>query len=225
MPSKPSRRRESEEPRHHRSALWGLVMLMLPAAAFAQVEQRFRLQGTWSNPTDELREHYEEGDVFIEAEDAFGGRLAYEVLFGDRLGVELAAGTVRHDVAVEAELVGFPTSRLELGRIRVTPITASLLYHLAPHSKTDFYVGGGAAYVDYGDFELTIDNAGEKLSVDADLTYTLQAGLDLKLNERWRLTGNVQWIDTKARFSDDPDADDSLPISPVVVGAGVALRF
>lgn len=219
MQGKASRRDGCEEPRHAVAGIWVLLLAMLPAAAVAQVEHRFRIQGTWSNPTDELRDPDEGGDVVIEAEDAFGARLGYELLFRHHWGVELAAGTTRHDVAVEAG--GF---RVDLARLRVTPITASLLYHFTPQSKADFYLGGGAAYVDYGDFEFTGANLDDpdrtSFAVDADLTYTLQAGVDVRLNDRWGLGGNLQWIDTDAEIE-----DEALPISPLVVGAGVTLHF
>jgi outer membrane protein W len=205
-------------------AIWVATLALLPAGAAAQVEQRVRIQGTWSNPTDEFRERDVDGDFVIEAEDELGWRLGYEVLFRDHWGAELAASTTRHDIEGSG---GFAPS-LEFARIRITPITASLLYHFNPRGKADFFLGGGAAYVDYGDFELTFagldpddDNS---FSVEPDLTYTLQAGLDVKLTDRWAVTGNVQWIDTDAEF-DDEDGGDSLPISPVIVGAGVALRF
>jgi outer membrane protein len=201
-----------------------LMMAVLPAAAAAEVEQRFRIQGTWSNPTDEFRDPDEDGAVVIEAEDEIGGRIGYELLFGDRWGAELAVGTARHDVSVS----GVPGPRFDIGRIRVTPVTASLLYHFQPRGRVDFFLGGGAAYVDYGDFELTLPVSDPEdpssFAVKSDLTYTLQAGLDLKLNDRWGLTGNVQWIDTDAQFADDEE-EDELPIAPLVVGAGVALRF
>lgn len=202
------------------------MVAMLPAAAAAEVEHRFRIQGTWSNPTDEFREPDEDGDLVIEAEDELGGRIGYELLFRERWGVELAAGSTRHDVSASAS--GVFAQSFELARIRVTPITASLLYHFNPQGKADFFLGGGAAYVHYGDFELRTPFAdpddNNSFAVESDLTYTLQAGLDLKLNDLWGVTGNVQWIDTDAEFADDEDGD-KLPISPVIVGAGVALRF
>jgi outer membrane protein W len=205
-----------------------VVLGMIPDGAAAEVEQRFRIQGTWSSPTDRFRESDVDGDVVIEAEDAFGGRFAYEVLFADRWGAELAAGTARHDVSVEAEGAFFPSSGFDLGTIRVTPITASLLYHFDPHGKADFFFGGGAAWVDYGDFQLHgtfVDpDDDDSFPVDPDLTYTLQAGIDLRLGDRWGLTGNVQWTDTDAEL-DDADDGETLPISPIVVGGGVALRF
>jgi outer membrane protein W len=206
------------------AGVWILMLAMLPAAAAAEVEHRFRIQGTWSNPTDEFREPDEDGDAVLEAEDELGVRIGYELLFRERWGVELAAGTTRHDVSASYG----SSQRFELARIRVTPITASLLYHFNPRGKADFFLGGGAAYVHYGDFELSVpftdpdDN--NSFAVKSDLTYTLQAGLDLKLNDRWGLTGNVQWIDTDAEFADDEDGD-KLPIAPLIVGAGVALRF
>ena len=37
-------------------------------------------------------------------------------------------------------------------------------------------------------------------------------------------SGNARWIDTDVEFSDEEDGDE-LPIAPVIVGAGVAVRF
>ena len=225
MPSIASRRVGCAGPQRFVVAgAWILMLAMLPAAAAAQVEHRFRVQGTWSSATDEFREPDEDGDVVIEAEDEIGGRIGYELLFRDHWGVELAAGTTRHDVSVSSGFV----SGFEIASVRVTPLTASLLYHFNPGGRADFFLGGGAAYVDFGDFELSAPvsdpDDDTSFAVDTDLTYTLQAGLDLSLGDRWGLTGNVQWIDTDIQFADDQE-DDELPLAPVIVGAGVALSF
>jgi outer membrane protein W len=199
----------------------GALLALLPVAAGAQVEHRLRLQGTWSHPTDQFSEEDEDGDVEIAADDEVGIRLAYELLFSERWGVELAAGTSTHDVEVDAE--GPFGGQFTIGELRVTPVTASLLYHFAPQGRTDFYLGGGLAYVDYGDFDFVDggdDSPTPSAQVDADLTYTLQAGVDIELTEAWGLAGNVQWIDTDADIE-----DEALPFAPLVVGAGVALRF
>ncbi len=198
--------------------VWVLLLAMLPAVAVAQVEGRFRIQGTWSSPTDEFREPDEGGDLVTRADGAVGARLGYELLLAGRWGVELAAGTSRHDIGEGR--VGH--GRQDVATLRVTPMTASVLYHFTPQAKADFYLGGGAAYVRYGDIELTDPDVigSHSLAVDADLTYVLQAGVDVKLNDRWGLSGGLQWIDTKAKI-----AGQALPISPVVAGAGVALRF
>jgi outer membrane protein W len=195
--------------------IWVLLLALLPAVALAETEQRFRIQGTWSHPLDELHESDGGADFTLGADDAFGLRLGYELLFADHWGVELAAGSTRHDIRARYE-----DESVKVARLRLTPITASVLYHFTPHAKADFYLGGGAAYVRYGDYEITFLGDDASFDVDSDLTFALQTGVDVKLNDRWGLAGSLQWIDTDAKIE-----DDKLPVSPLQVGAGVVLRF
>jgi outer membrane protein W len=201
-----------------------VLLALVPVAAAAQTEHRIRVQGTWSTATDEAREADEDGDITIGLDDAVGGRLAYEVPFARRWGVELGVGTATHDVTLETGGESF-----EPAELRVAPLTASLLYHLTPGSRADFFVGGGLAYVDYGDYEITLGGSqGVSFPVDADLTYTLQAGIDGSIDERWGWTAGLQWIDAEADVRVENDGvteTETLPIAPLVAGAGLVFRF
>lgn len=186
-----------------------LLLVLLPATAMAQVENRLRLEGIWSNPTGDLTDQ----GVTLEADDAFGVQVAWEFLFTPSFGVEVAAATSEHEVTASGGGVS-----VDVGDLRVTPVTASLLYHFTPGATADFYVGGGAAYVNYGDVD---SNGFGTVEVDDDFTFTVQAGVDVSLGGAWGLTGGVQYIDTEA----EDEVGDALGIEPVIVSFGAVLRF
>lgn len=185
-----------------------LLLLLLPATAMAQVENRLRIQGIWSNPTGDLTDQ----GVTIEADDAFGAQVAWEFLFTPSFGLEIAAATSEHDVEGRLGNVS-----VDVGELRVTPVTASLLYHFTPGATADFYVGGGAAYVNYGDVKGDLGT----VEVDDDFTFTLQAGVDVSLGGAWGLTGGVKYIDTEA----EDETGEALGIEPVIVSFGAVFRF
>jgi outer membrane protein W len=188
-----------------------LLLALLPATtAMGQTENRIRLQGIWSSPTGDLQEE----ELTIEADEAFGARLAWEFLFGGRFGVELAAASSEHEVA---GTIG-PLS-VTVGDLRVTPVTASFLYHFTPGATADFYAGGGAAHVNFGDVDLE-DGSGS-FSVDHDFTFTVQAGVDLFRGEAWGLSGAVQYIAADA----EDETGETLGVEPVIVSLGAVVRF
>lgn len=193
-----------------------VISLLLPAVASAQDAGRFRIQGLWANPTGDLKED----DVTIEADDAYGIRFAWEFLWSERFGLELGAATSDHDLLATSEGI-----EMNVADTRMTPITATINLHFAPGAQADFYVGVGAAYVLYDDVTVKVpDEPAEKFSVDDELTWMVQVGLDVPVGDRFGLTFAVQYIDTEL---DAGSADDHtvVPIEPWVAAAGLLIHF
>lgn len=186
-----------------------LLLALLPSTARAQVENRVRLQGIISNPTGK----FAVGNLDLDAADAWGGQLAWEVLFAEKLGLELAAATANHDIKF-----GFGPATSKVGELRVTPTTASVLYQFRPDAGVDPYVGGGAAYVFYGD--VSSDDLGD-LRIDDDFTFTVQAGVDLRFGGAWGVSGGLKYVDTDAV----DETGEALPIDLVIISAGALFRF
>lgn len=196
-----------------RNLRWVVALLLLiPSLAFAQ-NQRIRVDFVRVSPTGDLTE---EG-VKLELDDANGARFGWEFLFSDQFGLELAVSSAKHDVVGSAGAL-----KLTIGDVKVRPVTASLLFHLTPEARADFYLGGGLAYVDYGDVRLEFPGEpAESFSVDADTTWMAQLGFDVPIGDAIGMTFGVVYIDTEAKAEDG----SALPVKPWIGRGGVLFRF
>lgn len=194
-----------------------LALALLGAApVLGQAGQRLRLQGLYVDPTADLTEDF----LTIEAEAAFGARVAWELLFTERIGLEVGLGTSEHDLA--ASIGEFD---LEVGSTRIVPLTASLLVHLTPASGADLYFGGGLAHVRYGDLEIRVpDEPVERLEIEDDTTWQVQVGVDVAVGPAWGVDFGLQYVATDAVI-DAGDESDRLPVDPLIAAAGVVFRF
>jgi outer membrane protein W len=194
-----------------------LALALLGAApGLAQSGQRVRLQGLYVHPSGDLTD---EG-LTLEADDAFGARVAWELLFTDRIGLEVGLATSEHDLV--ASIAGF---ELEFASTRLQPLTASLLVHLTPADGADVYFGGGLAHVRYDDLEVRVpDEPVERVDLDDNTTWQVQAGVDVAVGAAWGLSLGLQYVATEATF-EGGDESENLPIEPLVAAAGVVFRF
>lgn len=196
-----------------------LCALLLPALAHAQDAHRLALQAVWSNPSGDLSFRPDPASrLDVEAQDDFGIQVSWEVLLGERLGVATTVTNVDYDVDAEARVQGMSSGRRSIGSLEVSPLMVTARYHFWAGPRARFHVGGGLAYVLYGDLEL----ASESLDVDDDLTYALEAGVRVPFGSRWSLAGDVRYIDTEAELD---ELGEPLDVSPFDVAVGVELRL
>jgi outer membrane protein len=152
----------------------------------------------------------------VEITNAFVPELDFTYFFTKNIAAELILGTAKHDVKLEGGA--------DLGHVWLLPPTLNLQYHFYAN---DFkpYVGAGVNYtIFYG-----VDNGDvSNMEYDNSFGFSLQAGLDYNLNDKWFLNLDVK----KLLLSTDVTVDTGsgiLPvevdINPFIVGFGVGMKF
>src|SRR5262249_31754918 len=165
-----------------------LMVLALAPAADAAEEQnnRFHAGMTYVDPNGNPKLDVEVAPGVVEHARAeidkdTGFYADYERMIASKLGLKFGANWNKYDI----DISGGDRSG-HFGELKATPLYANLLFHPAPLSHTDFYIGGGFAYVLYSD--VTIENdfgpGGRKvLDVDDDQTWNAQLGVDFRFGD------------------------------------------
>lgn len=152
----------------------------------------------------------------VDISNAYVPELDFTYFFTKNIAAELILGTAKHDVKLEGGA--------NLGHVWLLPPTLNLQYHFYAN---DFkpYAGAGVNYtIFYGVDKGAVTN----IDYDNAFGFSLQAGLDYNLNDKWFLNLDVK----KLFLSTDVTVNTgtaTLPvkvdINPFIVGLGVGMRF
>jgi len=160
---------------------------------------------------------------------SFNGRTGYgigaNIFFGDHTSLSLDAVQVRPGTVVRSRAVGgggFTNG------MRMTPLTAVLQWHFAPHGGIDPYIGAGAAYVLFDDANVfgTVDVNRVKFKDDAGLA--LNAGVSFRLTRMFALTADGKYVPLKSSATavfTNGSSSSKVKINPVIFSGGLTLRF
>jgi outer membrane protein W len=170
-------------------------------------------------------------DLSDPAEIDFKGTLGYgaslNVFVGGRLSLEIAASAVSPDTTVRRRAVGGNP-----GDFQIIPITGVLQLHLAPNALIDPYIGAGVAYVLFDSLEGgSADTRIERIDFKDDGGFVVNAGLGIRLGNRFGLVidGKYVPVESSARLITADGSNESdetaIDISPIIVSAGLSLRF
>lgn len=138
--------------------------------------------------------------------------------FTDNVAVEVIAGTTQHTIRAQG-----PGADIKVQKTWVLPPVVSLQYHFMPDQKVSPYVGAGVNYmIFYGEK----DYNGFGLKVDDGFGYSLQAGVDVAVRDRWTVNADVKKIffetDAKDRFN---GVKTKVNLDPWVVSGGFGYKF
>lgn len=153
----------------------------------------------------------------VDNDTQLGITLGY--MYTDNIGIGLLAATpFKHDI----KLVG-------TGKVAETkhlPPTLTLQYHFAPKSSVRPYVGAGINYTNFFSEESAGPLAGSSVKLDDSWGLAAEAGVDIDINDRWFLSGQLWYLDI------DTEADISgvannlgVEIDPWVVMIGIGTTF
>jgi len=147
---------------------------------------------------------------------------SFNHFFGDHLSGELAAFEVRHDGSIR--IAG--TNTFDVGSLRMTPIAATVQWHLGRGQKFDVYAGGGAAYVRSNSLHSSdLDAAGVgRVDVKSKTGWTGVGGVSWSFMHALAVTGEARYIGYR------PDSGPSaarvrLELSPTLYSLGLRWRF
>jgi outer membrane protein len=152
-----------------------------------------------------------------------GNRIAPEVdftyFFTDNIAAELIAATTKHKMGARNTGLG----DLDLGTVWALPPTLTLQYHFNPHGQFRPYAGAGLGYVVWYNAKPGQMNS---ISYDNGISYALQAGMDIGIDDHWALNVDVKKLfhNVDAKVNGGAVTAD-VDLDPWVIGAGIAYRF
>lgn len=206
-----------------------LLLLTFPVAAFAQ-NSMLDLTGrvVWADPQGKNDFEDDQSNFDLDSSEGYGAAL--NIHWGERISTEVGAYSVDSDATLDTPVTG-----VNLGSLEMIPLTATLQYHLMGASRIDPYIGGGVAYVLFDELssndlrELDI----EAIDFEDDFGYLANAGLSLGLTSNIALNVDAKWISVSSATIarpvggvDDVEGDKvEIDIDPLLISAGVTLRF
>ncbi len=155
-------------------------------------------------------------------DDAKGDGISFNHFWGGSLSTELTVHSLRSKAGVD---VG-GTRALSAGKLKMRPIIANVQWHLLRGSMFSPYVGAGLAYVTTSDLSSKdFDLAGiGRVKIDNKATWNANAGVNIGIGRSFAVAVDGKYIAL------EPDAtaagsSEKLKLNPLVISAGVKLRF
>ena len=176
---------------------------------YSKWQARFRVIAVAPSPDDDI------DGATVDISTTFVPELDFTYFFNEHLAAELILATTKHEVEIE--------NVADLGYVWLLPPTLNLQYHFY---ADDFkpYVGAGINYTifysaDPGDLD--------DIDYENTVGFSLQAGVDYNLNDKWFLNFDVKklFLKTDVTPNNDASAKAEVNIDPLVVGLGVGLKF
>lgn len=166
-----------------------------------------------------------EGDrVTFEFDEGTGYGISFNHYWTDRFSTELAYQTMSADISVGLE--GFP-DLIETGSVDARALTAVAQLHFLRAGRFSPYIGAGVARMT-GEFDPLNDpefpEDGRPVDLESDLTWVANAGFDIALTNNIAIAADAKFISWEAMEDGDPE-DVALDVNPLVISAGVKVRF
>lgn len=156
-----------------------------------------------------------EGGGDLDISTAIVPELDFTYFFSKNIAVELILATTKHDVELK-------DANVDLGHVWLLPPTLNLQYHFY---ADDFkpYVGAGINYtIFYGVDEGDLDD----LEYDNSVGFSLQAGVDYNLNDKWFLNLDIKKMFLKTDVTvNNSSSSAEVEINPLVIGLGIGMKF
>jgi len=209
-----------------RYAVAAFLALSLSTPLFAQRSFDLNVNYVWMDPTGagEFEDVDETEFDFDDAATGYGA--SANIFFGDRLSAEFAIANVSAEASGRRRAVGGGFT----GDVDMMPVTAVLQFHFAPNAFIDPYIGGGAAYVLFDDFETQGISNLDRIDIEDDVGFAINAGVGLRLGGRFRANVDAKYIPLEANatavnVAPGSGVEGRFNVSPIIISAGVGLSF
>jgi len=148
--------------------------------------------------------------------------LDFTYFLTDNVGVELILATTKHHVYAVDTALGASTS---LGSVMLLPPVVTVQYHFDPKGDVSPYVGAGVNYTFYYS-ENAPGGTIAKINYKDGFGFVLQAGFDVKINDKWSFNADVKrvWLNTDVSINDGA-VTAAVDINPWVFGVGFGYAF
>lgn len=194
------------------------------ASALEQGDWLVRVGAAHVNPdasSDPLTTVAANATLDVDSNTQLGITLGY--MYTDNIGFGLLAATpFRHDIKGDGDIAA-------LGKIAETkqlPPTFTVQYHFAPKSNVRPFVGAGVNYTTFFS-EKTVGLGATDLKLDDSWGLAAEAGVDIDINDKWFVSGQVWYldIDTDATLSGAINDSSTVEIDPWVVMLSIGTTF
>lgn len=142
--------------------------------------------------------------------------------FSNHLSGELAVFNLRHNGSLRIGGV----QAFDIGRLRMTPISAMLQWHAAHARRFDPYIGAGLAYVRSNSIHSAdLDNAGVgRVNVKSRVGWTALLGGSWTVRKPLAVAAEARYIGYRPS-SGPRDSSVKLELSPTLYSLGLRWRF
>lgn len=151
----------------------------------------------------------------VRADNAIVPELDFTYFFTKNVAAELILATSNHDMSTN--------TGLDVGDVWVLPPQVTMQYHFNPEGKFRPYAGAGLGYIMY--YNPDSGSTFNKVKYKDGISYTLQAGIDIGIDERWAVNFDVKKIFHETTATIDGALKADVDLDPWVFGVGVAYRF
>lgn len=217
-----------------------ILLLLLPLPAAAQnTDVSFFLGGARFETTRLVMAFPDDFGLDVELGFENGRVLSAGVnhFWSDRVSTDFSFLVLSTDPTLTVSGGGFGAT-FDIGDIRVGALTATGQWHFQREARLSPYVGGGVAVL-RGEIESDFEDELEEVAnVSADFETAVgllvNAGVNLRINERWLFAVDVKFIPYSPEIDGEPPVEvpeeeivltDELDLNPVIVGVGLRYRF
>ena len=170
----------------------------------------------------------------VDISNSFIPEVDFTYFFTEHIAAELILGTTKHDVNTtgsDISAIGGPAkTNVDLGSVYLLPPTLTLQYHFFPGKTFKPYVGAGINYTIF--YSVDQGNTVKDVKYDNAFGYAFQAGLDIKLTDKFFINIDAKKILLKTDVTVDASnlaTGLSIPakvdINPLLLGFGVGMKF
>ncbi|HUJ13639.1 MAG TPA: OmpW family outer membrane protein [Thermoanaerobaculia bacterium] len=159
-------------------------------------------------------------NVHFDRGSAYG--VSFTHFFSHHYAAEIAAYELRHDGTIRVAGV----DALDIGRLTMTPLTATLQWHAEHEHRFDPYAGAGLAWVHASNIHSSdLTNAGiGTVHVESRVGFTALAGASYAITHPFAVAVEARYIGYQPS-SGPADARLKLQLSPLVYSVGLRWRF
>jgi opacity protein-like surface antigen len=197
--------------------LIAVSLLLLPLSAFAQSNNEF---GVFISTSQFENSEFTDGidTIDVDFDEDMGYGILYNRFWTNSFSTEFAYQRLGADLTASLGNISE-----EAGDLDLDILSATAQFHFARGSLLSPYIGGGAAYVSGEAGAIDEDEIGNA-DLENDVDFLVNAGLNLNLGQRFSIFLDGKYVMYEARGEGDPD-DEALDINPLIISAGIKLRF
>lgn len=163
------------------------------------------------------------GDATIDFESQLGYGVSYNRYFGDAFSIEFAAQQINSDAEVTFGGDSDPDLTFDFGSVDLMAYTAVAQLHFGSGAFVP-YIGGGAAMVS-GSFDINDELEPDEAVVDfeSEITFAANAGVDFRFGPSFAINVDAKYIPYEAM--EEGLEDEAIDLNPLIISAGIKLRF
>jgi outer membrane protein len=200
------------------------TMISAPAMAYKAGDMMVRVGAAGVYPTGDSEDITPiAAGAKVEADSAWSLGITFSYMLTDNIGLGvLGAYPFEHDINAKGSISGLG----KVGSTKHLPPTVTLQYYFNNSTRFTPFVGAGVNYTYFFDEDTSGALSGTDLNLENSWGLAGEAGVDVDINDKWMLSGQVYYIDieTKAKIGGIPN-DYNVKIDPWVYFVSAGYKF